>query len=165
MLGLELTDFYASLVELFFPLRCAFCDSHIVLDRKVSLCRECLDKLRPMPEPICSCCGQALPAEAGPYVEFCGNCLANPPAYHRARFGYSYENELRDTLVGFKYYQRLYMIRTLSELTIRAFHRYYNPKGLDLIIPVPLSRNRLRKRGFNQSALLARCLSEHIKYL
>ena len=161
MLGLRLTDLGASLTALFFPQTCTFCNSNDALDRKVGLCRECYEKLRPVPEPICACCGQTLQVDTGPHVELCGGCLANPPAYDRARFGYSYENELRETLVNFKYYQRLDAIRTLSELTIRAFHRYFDRHGIDLIVPVPLSKNRLRSRGFNQSALLARWLSDH----
>jgi ComF family protein len=68
---------------------------------------------------------------------------------------------LRDSLVRFKFYGALHLGRTLSEILIRAFHRYFDPTHYDLIIPIPIHRKRLTVRGFNQALLLAERLSSH----
>jgi ComF family protein len=40
-----------------------------------------------------------------------------------------------------------------------GLYRYWDPKRLDLLIPVPLHKQRLRERGFNQALLLVKELS------
>ena len=41
----------------------------------------------------------------------------------------------------------------------KGFYRYWDPDLFDVLIPVPLHKERLRERGFNQALLLVRELS------
>ena len=64
-----------------------------------------------------------------------------------------YEPPVPDWIKRFKFSEDFTLARALSRLL-----RKHLPPDLsfDLVVPVPLGRKRLLKRGFNQSALLAR---------
>jgi ComF family protein len=55
-------------------------------------------------------------------------------------------------------------VRTLAEplasLMIERWRR--DPIAVDILVPVPLHRSRVRERGFNQAALLAHQLSQRV---
>lgn len=65
---------------------------------------------------------------------------------------------LKRAIYQFKYRQKRKLALPLADL----MHHYLleNPSPADLIVPVPLHMDRLRERGYNQAALLARKLSE-----
>ncbi|MCJ7737376.1 MAG: ComF family protein [Anaerolineae bacterium] len=69
---------------------------------------------------------------------------------------YRFEGALRDTLHEFKYNGMRVLAHPLGYLLGR--HLDQHPVPVDTIIPVPLHARRLRSRGYNQSALLARDL-------
>ena len=44
----------------------------------------------------------------------------------------------------------------LGMLLLSAFAKWFDPAGVDLVVPVPLHRHKFRRRGFNQAYLLIR---------
>jgi ComF family protein len=62
---------------------------------------------------------------------------------------------LKEGIVRFKYAGRLYLSVALGNLLIDAFTRYFSVRDFDLIVPVPIHRNRLIARGFNQALIIA----------
>ena len=66
-----------------------------------------------------------------------------------------YEDTLASAIHLFKFQRIRRLRRPLGDLLL-GFDMY----GIDALIPVPLSVSGLRERGFNQSLLLARTLSE-----
>jgi ComF family protein len=59
----------------------------------------------------------------------------------------------------FKFHGQSAWARTLSQLLLAAPGVETAVEAADVLIPMPLSRARLRERGFNQSALLAEALA------
>lgn len=75
--------------------------------------------------------------------------------FSRCRSRFAYEGGIKDSLHNYKYGERLDLAKFLSdELAIEAA----DIGVFDVIIPVPLHPRKLRSRGFNQSAILARRL-------
>jgi ComF family protein len=105
-----------------------------------------------LPDPACVQCGIPLPSRAGGAVE-CLGCLADPPAFQRAFAPLLYGGPARDTVLRFKNGRE-----ELAELmaTLMLHRRPIAPQ--EIIVPVPLDRWRLVRRGYNQAALLARQL-------
>jgi ComF family protein len=70
---------------------------------------------------------------------------------------YFEDSPLRPAIHALKYQGRKVVAQELAEIMVEACEHF----GLaaDVIMPVPLHQSRLRKRGFNQSELLARGLS------
>ncbi len=80
--------------------------------------------------------------------------LAHPPAYDRARAVAHFSGSMRTLVHQLKYADR-HDARTLFGRWLAEAGRELQP-GIDIIVPVPLSRLRLLLRHFNQAAVLAR---------
>ena len=113
---------------------------------------------------VCHACGmEAIVNEAG----LCAACAAalcpceKPhPLLHADGFtaGLEYTDVIAGAVHRFKYNDARYLAPFLASfITIPADWE------LDAIVPVPLHKRRLRRRGYNQSALLAQALSEHVQ--
>lgn len=69
----------------------------------------------------------------------------------------AYEPPISDLIVALKFQHKLVHARVLGELLAEKCRVYYenNPKP-EIIIPIPLHRDRLIKRGFNQALEISR---------
>ena len=147
-----------ALFSLFFPDECRVCLAPLVQFSRVPVCGECLDSLSPLDaRSVCSQCG--LPFEnqfplhgAGT----CGLCRRSATVFDWARGYGAYEGPLRQMIHLLKYEGMRPLARPLGS---RLFGLLQQAGLVDLIVPVPLDRSRLRDRGFNQSELLAKELS------
>jgi ComF family protein len=72
---------------------------------------------------------------------------------------FAYGEPVSSLIAGFKYRAELQHGRVLGDLLLERLRQAYGGQPLpQLIVPVPLHPARLRERGFNQAALLARQL-------
>jgi len=121
---------------------------------------------------ICSCCYAALPAPALccpmcglPAVVTtlpCGRCLRKSPPWQRLLYVTDYRPPLSTLVQGLKFYRQTALALPLARLILLRVRQAQRESALpppDLIISVPLHRRRAWRRGFNQSALLAKPLA------
>ncbi len=71
----------------------------------------------------------------------------------------AYEGSLQEAIHRWKYEGKTYLTPLFAKWMAEGLNRYWKLDSLDLLIPVPLHRQRLRDRGFNQVLLLAREIS------
>ncbi len=71
----------------------------------------------------------------------------------------AYQGSLQEAIHQWKYQGKATLTPFLGQWMIEGLYRYWDPKHLDLLIPVPLHKQRLRERGFNQALLLVKELS------
>jgi ComF family protein len=95
----------------------------------------------------------------------------NPPPFARARACFVYQDEPgsaerneaaagRRAILAWKYRADHLIGAALLSLARGRLERH--APRFDLVIPVPLHRSRLRRRGFDQAALLARAVSSRM---
>ena len=141
------------LVDLVFPPRCPLCGD--ALGEQGGLCLACWGKLIIPGEPACARCqrplGEAFGGESEGVV--CAPCLAAPPKHDGVAAATLYTPASRDLVLAFKHGRRVTLARLLGR---QMAARLASLEGEWLVVPVPLHRWRLWRRGFNQSALLAR---------
>lgn len=130
-----------------FPSRCLGCGT-----RGEVLCTACRPTISYLPAAICYRC--ALPTPTG---NLCARCQRRPAALDSVRAACTFEGVVRKAIHMLKYRQGRYVVPFLGSLLEEAIGR--RPLQVDVIVPVPLSRERLRERGYNQSQLLAGHLS------
>lgn len=82
----------------------------------------------------------------------CAACLAEPPAHDGVRAAVAYGPAARAVVLKLKHGGRIGMARVIG----RYLARLALAEPGALLVPVPLHRWRIWRRGFNQSALLAR---------
>jgi ComF family protein len=119
------------------------------------ICMACETEL-PWLGDHCHTCALPLPA-AG---LTCGQCLQEPPAFERVIAPWVYGFPIDSLITRFKHNANWPFGRLLAEIVTQSL-QYRFTDGLDrphVLVPVPLADRRLRKRGFNQAAMLARWL-------
>lgn len=121
-----------------------------------ALCSACMGLFQPIRHG-CTICRLPLVDDA---FLLCGRCLRKPPLFDCAYSHYYFEDPLRSLLHDFKYHGSLFLRSVLVKLMLDAVPVDYQP---DCLIPVPLHRKRMRQRGFNQSAELAKILAKKIQ--
>jgi ComF family protein len=143
-----LRDLLRSIPALLFPDRCASCDSLT----EGPFCATCADTLLPVPAG-CPLCGEPGDEALLPVLRprRCSRCRTAPPPYARAEAPYLLGGALADAVHRFKYEGREELARVLSTL----FAACQSPRA-EVVAPIPLHPRRLRQRGYDQAALLAR---------
>lgn len=134
------------------PPQCLNCNA--VVDSPGSLCAACFSRFTFITPPCCERCGIPF---AGVVMDDlrCGACLADPPAFERARAAFVYNADSRALVLKLKHADRTDAAGHLARWLQRA--------GAELVeccdVIVPLHRWRLLMRGYNQAALLANALA------
>jgi len=150
----------AKIAELvFFPSFCRVCGRLLERTGERLVCRPCLEQLFPERAACCPSCGLFIPAAGEPNL--CGDCLRKPPVFSCHRSAGRYSGLLKDLIVLFKYQKCEALGRDLARFAGEALSDETKLwAGVQAIIPVPLHRRRLKERGFNQAAVLARELGK-----
>ncbi len=150
-----------AVLDVVFPPCCMACERFLPLAAQGAFCIPCGERIQLARPPFCTLCGR-------PYLHewqgdhLCGACLLQPPSFSLARSWACYprgadaSHPLRQVVHRFKYGRQASFGKPLGLLAARACRPWFQPSGIDLIIPVPLHPRRLRWRGFNQSVLLGR---------
>ena len=101
---------------------------------------------------MCIACGMPFEVDHG-LGTTCGACLLRPPRYPSARAEVIYRGSARKALLGFKRSDRDHLARLMAPQMIRVAREWLTADAV--LVPMPLHRWRLLKRGYNQAALLA----------
>jgi len=147
---MKLSEAFAPLVDLIYPPRCPACGEGIAAQD--GLCAACWAELALPGEPACTLCQRPFGGAAGEGA-ICAPCLADPPRHDGIAAGTLYNDASRRLVLAFKHGKRIALAPMLAKM---AASRLPELDGEWLVVPVPLHPWRLWRRGFNQSALLAR---------
>ena len=132
------------------PPRCLACG--VEIDAPHGLCPPCWANLRLLAPPWCRCCGFPLP-HARIDAPLCADCAGGPPPFDRGRSALRYDGHSGRIILAFKRGGRLDGVGLFARWMAQAGEELLD--DTDLVVPVPLHRWRLLRRGFNQSAVLA----------
>ncbi len=117
------------------------------------LCQSCLNDFSRVEPPICSQCGMVFTSREGDNHE-CGECITSPKHFTIARAAGVYDQSLMALIHQLKYKGKIQLAKPLGRLLFAALMHFWDHAGIDVIVPVPLHKKRLRTRGFNQAYLL-----------
>ena len=143
--------FFLKMTELLYPRRCPLCDGILGGGERL-LCGDCAEKLEFLRGPRCFRCGKPLDWEER---EYCGDCLRQKHWFERNLSPFPYEGIYRQSVLRFKYSGRQEYARFYSAAILRCFGEKIRKWKPEVLIPVPIHRERLLKRGYNQAEVLA----------
>ena len=149
-----ITNFFNEILNMLFPRACIGCGTKNTL-----LCSNCIKKIPALPLACFFCGGESL-------TTICLSC--------RDRYGSNldevfaavpYEHPvIKKAVKLFKYHNQKQLSQLLGKLICRRISapiRHFNKNEL-ILIPIPLSKQRLRDRGYNQAELLAKYVSQQM---
>lgn len=143
------------MLQFLFPNRCILCSK--VVRGEAALCANCAKK--PMllaNKRICKKCSR--PVAEGEFL--CPNCQVHPH-YFTACFATAvYEGELRRSILRYKFYNRPEYHRGYAQLILSHLSGFDALPRFDAVIGAPLSKERLRERGYNQSEVIAKVVAK-----
>ena len=137
-----------ALLDLVYPPRCVACQGPGGLF--CSACQESIEFIQP---PICPLCGQSTTTG-----QLCRSCRSKPLQIDGIRAVGYLEGGLRTAIHRFKYSNLRPLAAPLAKLAMEYLNHHRPP--VQALVPVPLHAGRLRERGYNQAALLARQMGD-----
>lgn len=143
------------LIKTFFPTnyKCIICNREIFNNPKYAICEDC--NLEFNDQNFCQKCGTVIQNMS----VFCEDCKDYKPHYLFARSVLIYEGNAQKLIQGYKYGNKKYLHEPLGLMMSDYFDKL--SWDVDLIIPAPISQERLKARGYNQSLLLAQIVSQN----
>lgn len=133
--------------------RCFFCGRLSSPGPICSFCLLSLDQWRVRLKP-CTLCGRLLDVEEAEAL--CPQCQKSKPPFRLARAVGPYGGLLKDKIWEFKYLGRRSLYSPLAYLMARTVASEPLFGKPEIVLPVPLSAEKLKQRAFNQTELLAR---------
>lgn len=144
----------ARVLDFMLPPRCAGCGD-VVADPR-SFCADCWGEIDWLATGCCRQC--AIPIE-GSVHDVCAGCEASPPAIVRTRAVARYDDATRGLAMRLKHGRKVGLAKFMGHAMAL---RLADIDEDAVLVPVPLHRARLWKRGFNQAALLAKEIGERV---
>lgn len=133
-------------LNLLFPPTCLGCECTGAL-----LCAHCAQSVLPVCPPLCARCGRPY-ATARSTCSLCSSMRSNITL----RAAAIYAEPLRDAVHQLKYGGAVALADPLSRYLVAAQSRQLADIVFDAVVPIPLHKERLAERGYNQAEVLAR---------
>lgn len=140
------------------PRTCLLC-SATADHPNLAICVACEADL-PWLESRCSCCALPLPSTG----LHCGECQRRQPAFNHVQAPWRYHFPIDALITRFKHQAQWPLGHLLTQLLAEHL-RYSFGEGLsrpELLLPVPLAKQRQRLRGFNQAQMISQWLSRQL---
>ena len=74
-----------------------------------------------------------------------------------------YDDVMKDSMYRFKYGKRREYAGYYADEIVRVFGKELSRWSVDALIPIPIYKNKLKKRGYNQAEILANAIGKVLK--
>jgi ComF family protein len=156
----EVKEFISNLLEKLYPsdITC-FLSGREVREDKNGLCDKCAKEVE-WNDKFCLKCGSPCKSMA----DYCLHCQNHDRSFEFARAPFVYADKVANAIQEYKYNNKRYLSKPFAKIIKTELDKMLE-KGIkiDFITYVPLFKTRQKKRGFNQSELMAKELSKLTK--
>ncbi len=145
------------MLDWLYPNTCEFCGEL----SGATICPACLAGMERVPRPICLHCGAPTYGLAE-HGDSCRACRPFPRDYDFARAALLRTPQSMDLVHAFKYARASHLCVALAPLLADVWEQTpeLRANGDWVLVPVPVERGRLMRRGYNQAEELARALGK-----
>jgi len=153
------------LASILFPAPCGLCGEILDDASRIPICRSCLAVLVPWNAPLCPRCGRPFVSRVaveGVEQPLCHGCRRGLYDFDFARSYGPYSPEMARAVVLLKYQQVTPLAGWFAGRLLPLAREHASQLAADVVVPVPLHRDRQRERGYNQAELIARSLAKRL---
>lgn len=142
-------------LDMLYPRRCPVCHD-IAVPGGSRICNVCREKLKSITGPRCFRCSKPLKREE---QEYCKDCRKTR-LFDQGIGIFPYGSVLQESLFKLKYGKRQEYGSFYGQIAAVYSREIIRNWGVEIIIPIPLHRKRMEKRGYNQAELIAEALGK-----
>ena len=140
---------------------CISCGAVTDRSNYYGLCHSCLNTFHFATGRVCKKCGKML--EEGYVFDSCRDCRKYERKFEKGYCCMLYGLYEKEVIKAFKYGDKAYFGRFFGEIMYDRIEPVFESEvRADVIVPVPIHRSKLAKRGYNQSEILAREISDRL---
>lgn len=147
---MELRTGLWKIIDWIYPPTCVYCG-----ERGALVCDECFKDAEEVGKPYCIRCGKPLL----PHRK-CSTCAKAEFEFTACRAPYLYEGVIAEVIKKLKFNHSLELSEWIGE-RLSSFYQTLS-WDIDLMVPVPLSKEGRRSRGFNQSEWIAKAFARKV---
>lgn len=141
-----------TLLDWLYPPFC--CNCHQI---GAEICPQCLALVDLMENRLtCSICGKVIRNGS-----ICTECQHKKPAFDQLRSWAKYGGVAQTMIAAIKFHRRIGLVAYLSDFLIIRIKDW--GQQFDLVMPVPLSHQRKRQRGYNQANWIAKPIAQALQ--
>lgn len=150
-----------SFLELIYPEKntCFICEDYDESINDKYICSHCRKLLKKLEPPLCKKCSK--PINYSSTTEFCPECCEEEKYFEISKSPYAYEGLIKKAIYSYKYYNKPYFYKLFGNLLV-DYMISTDYKDFDCIVAVPLHSSKMRKRGYNQSELIGKYISNKL---
>lgn len=154
-------EYFESFLELLYPEKntCFICNAYDESIGGKYICADCEKKLARIIPPVCIKCSR--PVRYDSSNSLCPDCDVYDRSFEMSKSPFLYEGIIKDSIYSFKYYNKPYFYKLFGSLLL-SFMTDIDYTDFDYIASVPLHKSKMRTRGYNQSELIAKYLSDEL---
>lgn len=147
------------LLDILYPPKCVFCEKILGFNALNLYCNSCMEEIKYCRNyKTCRICDAPLKS-----MNLCNLCSNYERNFNRSISVFLYIKKARKSILRYKIMRRKHYSATYAKFMCEDLEIKYTGIGFDFIIPAPISRAQLIKRGFNQSYELAKHISAYTK--
>lgn len=150
------------LLDLLYPRICPVCKKILPAggESRAGAHPACLARLRRVTQPFCMRCGKPLADDS---AELCYDCSRRTGAsFESGRSLWVYDSVSSEAVFLYKFGRKPELAQFFADQLVQARGGWVLERRPQCIIPVPISRGKMRTRGFNQAGLIAELLGSRL---
>ena len=155
---MKLKELLKNFIEFFddsmFPEYSCFVCGREIEGLEYHICDDCKKNLPFIDGHVCSKCGQPILKGSA----YCDNCRSREFVFDEARAVFEYNEQTKGTILGVKYRNEKYLAKFFAKFMFDTLENW--GIDVDVVIPVPTTKTRLKERGYNQAELMANELAK-----
>lgn len=156
---MRINYFLNTILDLIYPRRCLLCDDLIEINNKENICSKCSVTKMYLSDNICIKCGKPLDNSSN---SMCFDCSKNKHLFTQGRALWEYNHQIKESIYRYKYCNRKDYGPAYAKEMAKFFYKYID-WSIDIVTCVPLHKERLKNRGYNQSEIISRFLGQELK--
>lgn len=168
----KITQIFNFLLNFIYPKKCMICKSIFDFnDKDNGLCEKCYHIFKNLSGDVCIKCGRPLSNLNAMYnskhCTLCNDFLKgkfsdDTTFYYTKNYPmFVYNEATKKPILDLKYRKQLQNLDGIKKI-LRNNLQKIELSAIDLVVPIPMHKKKVKKRGFNQATLIANIVSELI---
>lgn len=155
----KMPEYMGHLLDILYPPECPVCQKILFEEKEIRLGihRECSSKLKWITDPMCKKCGKPLLSEQ---QEYCYDCIRRFGSFESGHGLWLYDDCSSASVFAYKYGGKRVYADFYAGALLSRYGDWIQSLKAQQLVPVPVSRQKRRQRGFNQAELLAKRLGK-----